>query len=317
ILACIKRLLRETLPDSDSVKSIEVLETLERFMQREGIRDHFLHSFQVFLLGCIILDYHYGKFSAWYSNCFGGSSSVKIEDTWLLASLLHDAKYPFQNISKWSGLGPGTGYAIKLETPRRRAQLLGSLFQHSRRMKTKNTWHSDLVDRLRNPDIEKIAIAQVSPSSPNLPNHAAISSFSLLAKESILPPVIFCQEICPAALAIFLHDSAVWSDMTKAGNLLPLEMKQFPLAFLLIYCDGLQEWGRRSGNDPQGKNSCLLDLKIDEKSVTTRIWFNDPANAIMMEVQHARILNEIVVPSEIDFKCEVNITSPVATKPIR
>ena len=139
------------------------------------------------------------------------------------------------------------------------------------------------------------------------PNHAAMGSFALLGKESLLPQRLFCEQVCPAALAIFMHDKHVWADMSKKG-LLPFDITHFPLTFLLIYCDGLQEWGRPGGTaDPEGQKSALINLEFADLSVTPVIWFAENASAAMTQLLHKTILKDVMTATCLRFGCKVII----------
>src|SRR2546426_1856148 len=61
-------------------------------------RDHFIHSFQDFLLGALILDRYYDKFSKWYSESLMENPDTDLESSWLLATIFHDRMRPLKEI---------------------------------------------------------------------------------------------------------------------------------------------------------------------------------------------------------------------------
>ena len=53
-------------------------------------REHFLHSFQTFLLGAIVIDKNYDLFNGWYSERFQRTGDIVIDLPWFFTSLFHD-----------------------------------------------------------------------------------------------------------------------------------------------------------------------------------------------------------------------------------
>lgn len=72
---------------------------VENILQRDEIyREHFVHQFQVFLIGAYILDKIHNKFAKKFEKEHDGS---KIENVWLIASTFHDFSYGLQNFDTW------------------------------------------------------------------------------------------------------------------------------------------------------------------------------------------------------------------------
>lgn len=73
---------------------------VENILQRnEKYREHFVHQFQVFLLGTYILDIFYTSVSKKFLEKHG----CEIEKAWLAASAFHDFNYGLQNFNEWLG----------------------------------------------------------------------------------------------------------------------------------------------------------------------------------------------------------------------
>ena len=71
---------------------------VENILQREEkYRDHFVHQFQVFLIGAYILDKIYSDIA----DDFEEKYACKIENVWLAASTFHDFSYGLQNFDTW------------------------------------------------------------------------------------------------------------------------------------------------------------------------------------------------------------------------
>ncbi len=99
--------LPKSMPLSDILKS---LEQAQRALNTKG-RDHILHQFQVFLLGCLIIRKYEDKFINCFSKSFeeiGGEykdiekdsaeCSYLLKMAWFLCSTLHDVGYPVQDV---------------------------------------------------------------------------------------------------------------------------------------------------------------------------------------------------------------------------
>jgi hypothetical protein len=70
----------------------------ENILQRDKkYREHFVHQFQVFLIGSYILDSIYNDVSEKFQETHG----CKIEDVWLAASTFHDFSYGLQKFDTW------------------------------------------------------------------------------------------------------------------------------------------------------------------------------------------------------------------------
>ena len=72
---------------------------VENILQRDEVyREHFVHQFQVFLIGAYILDKIHPKIAKKFEEQHDGS---KIENVWLIASTFHDFSYGLQNFDTW------------------------------------------------------------------------------------------------------------------------------------------------------------------------------------------------------------------------
>jgi len=101
---CFGELWKLLWKDYPQVKDIKgyplILQEFEHFLQQfsKRYREHFVHQFQVFLMGTVIFD-------KVRDICFSGLEKKevkKIIQNWLLASSIHDLTYPLQEYDKWS-----------------------------------------------------------------------------------------------------------------------------------------------------------------------------------------------------------------------
>jgi hypothetical protein len=258
-------------------------------------RDHYLHQFQVFLLGLYIVDKLYEDFAIKY-NC------KKPEISWLIISSFHDIAYPVQLYDEWSGkffkqiFGVSEDIAhidlkskfVEQSFMNCTNSLIARLSSVFFKEKLEGNWLSkkrELVQFF----YEKITKAK---------NHCILSSVSLLKmvqdeykKRITIGKTkfedIYQDIIIPSALAIALHDGKIWQELKDKGKWqklkekVPLPFLRFdddPLSFLLIFCDNIQEWGRPSQTqigekEERRKKFYLGDLKYDpKKGFDITIW---------------------------------------------
>ena len=245
-------------------------------------REHFLHQFQVFLLGACIID----ELKDYDNGVFKNYSSV--ENIWLITSTYHDFNYSIQKYEEWtlnffketlmldineekdgkSEVHPGP---LKLENIFVRQNFL---------LKTKTLWENlgcEMNSKTVRFFYEKAILER---------NHGLLSALSLLKLFDKGRHKLNSEEINCAASAIAIHDDKIWgclcgkvicSICKNEGNNSCAEWeKEFadgksvmencefsvnPIAFLLIFCDTVQEWGR-IGRDYEKIKAKLKSIRV-------------------------------------------------------
>jgi len=265
---------------------------------REGgriYRDHYIHQFQVFLLGLYVIDKIYDDFVKKH-NC------KKPEISWLMISSFHDMAYPVQLYDEWSSkffhkiFGVPKGIArIELKSKFVEQSFMNCtnclIAKLCSKEELKGDWLAKKKELLRF-FYEKITEAK---------NHCILSSMSLLKilREEYENKITIgdmdfehiCEDIIiPSALAIAIHAEEVWGGLRDKGKWqkrkteVPLPVLRFeddPLSFLLIFCDSIQEWGRPSQSqaaekDRKRKRFYLRDLQYNPKrGFDVTIWTPD------------------------------------------
>ncbi len=255
-------------------------------------RDHYIHQFQVFLLGLYVIDKIYDDFVKKY-NC------RKPEISWLMVSSFHDMAYPVQRYDEWSS----KFFHEIFRVPEGMAHIeLKSMFVEQSFMNCTNC----LIVKLCKEELKGDWLAKKKEllqffhkKITKAKNHCILSSVSLLKilrgeeykNEIIIGDMDFEQYwediIVPSALAIAIHDGEVWRGLKDKGvwqklkeevPLPVLRFEDYPLSFLLIFCDSIQEWGRPSQpqaaeKDKKGKRFYLRDLQYDpQKGFNVTIW---------------------------------------------
>lgn len=233
-------------------------------------RDHYLHQFQVFLLGLHIIDKFYEKLKF---------DEVK-EKQWLVASSFHDVAYPVQLYDGWSkkffeevfdisdvGMADLKSSFIDKTLLSSMGYMINSLCTTHLDRKLTGNWldeEQDLVQFF----YKKITMVK---------HHCVLSAISLLKKASTsgCDSSLLKEVFVPATLAILLHDKEVWKELKEQHGLAQIEFDMDPIAFLLLFCDCIQEWGRprEADNDAEEKQRFLLDkFEKSDKKYSLTIW---------------------------------------------
>jgi hypothetical protein len=250
---------------------------LREIFSDSGYRDHFLHEFQVFLMGTYIID----KIKPALDQI-----ELPYEDigkTWLLASTFHDVAYPIQKYNDFSReffkafLSVDNLAPLELKSHVIQDSLLSCLgeiicyflLRHRNKKETPARWHKEK-------DLVQFFHKKVTESL----NHGVIAGISLLkiAELHNISEEIIRSIFLPAALAISLHHRG-WK-CEKGGKeediLKALKLKNDPISYILIFCDAVQEWGRPRSNGVSGKASEkdfeLKHFHFEKNKFNFKIW---------------------------------------------
>lgn len=250
-----------------------------------GYRDHMVHPFQVFLMGSIIIDRFYEKFRTAYETRLQNSEYGDMDFAWMLCSTFHDFCYPIQmyelvnqQLFKKFLQVEETYMLPRLQTERillQKGQLkfldqLTSLFCHCLNEQGNQTWTFDSECKIDD-GFRSMLLKEIAENK----NHAPLSALTLLnmissEKEVYARPdyiqKTFSTAIFPAGLAIALHDMDILKSLPHNQSLL---FKTMPIAFLLVYCDTAQDFGRSN------QDYCTLkSLSFDNNLVETSLVFS-------------------------------------------
>jgi len=235
-------------------------------------RDHYLHQFQVFLLGATIIDklYNTGPIQTFEQQC-----DCKLEYAWLAASTYHDFNYAIQDFKTWT-----TNFLKKtlhvtepspLELDIEKVVLRDEFLQKIQGL-FKAIGCDEIDDHLLRFILGRVALDK---------NHAVIGAFTFLNKFKGRGRLKI-SAANHAAASILLHDEKNWrylcgepiTDKCRKWEreflnckLLPqLRFDTFPLAFLLAFCDSVQEWGRE-GRDYNSAGARLEEIELDDNKI--------------------------------------------------
>lgn len=270
-------------------EGLNILSLLEEVCQTiAGKREHFVHSFQTFLLGSVIIDRFYASFNKMYSSCF--SCEASLESAWFFTSVFHDVTFPFQHIRSWSGLGD----LLQID-PRGISRFvpafLNSFLERIRTQKVGRDW---------NPTMDSSRGLQSAVFPRHRMNHAVTSAIYLFEIGNRLESGIKLTGIYPAALAILVHDQTLWMDLIR-NAIFPMNMSRFPLVALLLYCDNIQEWAREQFGD----TSSLDGITFGTEGVSNRIWLEDVVANLVTRSRHNLIFGKLIDLEDFVLECDL------------
>lgn len=231
------------------VSSFDILRRFEKFLYE--IRDHYFHSFHIFLLGLLIINFYKDEFIGFYRNIFPKYRHLLLEYTWLLTSIFHDVGYPITKIDdlREDIFGIRTIHSEK-ETSnvwddpiyKENLKQLVSLFKFSLSAgRHKIDWYPEVFGTA-DTSLEQI-FREVFYES-----HGVAGCFRFLVdifcearrEENAEKRLFLINHIYPAALSIALHDAGFRERLSKIG-IKKIKLSRFPFAALLTYLDSLQE----------------------------------------------------------------------------
>jgi hypothetical protein len=261
----------------------------ETLFQLPGYRDHFIHQYQVFLLGTVIIDglnkISKKKGTRTFSQVYHKSLNISVEDTevadaaWLITSTFHDIAYTIQRgddlfnmfFDKFMGLGEKVVDRIELDkiiSDHHYAKLIDQLSDfYCCLKKGKSQWVYNPSDTSTISVDDNFRTALLR-SLLEYRDHGVLGALILL-HQSDASRKEYSSVIYPSALAISLHKDLLFEmhdDIVFERN---------PLAFLLRYCDLVQEWGRGEENmlqAPELKNIAVYygdDSRIHVETKTS------------------------------------------------
>jgi hypothetical protein len=256
---------------------LNLLRFFEQNNPRRTARDHYFHTFNNFLLGCIILDKCHDAFEEFRQSSLHGADCSN-EYVWLLTVLFHDVGYPIQKrdetlemIYGVPGIGAEQANAEKKqawESPEyriSRAQLV-SLYDHLSQPNINSGWSADVFG-VQNHPLDKALERSFLEKG-----HGAASCMRMLAgffrnvPNSAGQRQFLIRHIFLAGLSIPFHDWPVRKFLRELG-ILKLRTSRFPFASLLMFVDSIQEDRRGNAQAPD----ILSGIDVENNRVEAQI----------------------------------------------
>lgn len=303
------------LTDDNSTKSKPLAKILdysvfERLLRKqEGYREHLIHQFQVFLLGCYFidcdLDFFLDLYERKYINDAKSDRDQKIEKlgfSWFLASFMHDFGYYFIKFNPlfddlfkdtWhieSPIQSNFENLIKGENVIKDIQLLTNAAMEL--LELDNDFNNNF------PSFERMLIEKLTNEEKL--NHGLFSAF-LLFRSIMSDRKRHDKNIIYPIVGIALHDWKIWRESTA----LPSQyVRQYDLNFkfifekqiitaLLIICDNIQEWGRPDYfSDPDGNDLNETHNENDIVFDLHEIKFKEGVFEIVLKIDEDNPINQ-------------------------
>jgi len=288
--------------------------------KKKPYRDHYLHQFQVFLLGLGIID----KLISGNHQDIGNYPNI--DKQWLITSSFHDMAYPLQLYDVWAR----EFFEKSLGIPDIGISDLKSHFVEKSLLSTLGFLVTELCKKHFGEPLEgnwlhkeKDLVLFLYDRVTRLKHHCLLSSIFLLRQAQLLErPDLLDDLFVPAGLAIALHHheriwkplghgrDEIWRNLPKNRRLSSLAFKTNPLAFILIFCDCVQEWGRPtlqkeslSGEEKRfvlskctiDTSGCLIEIKTPQLARTDK-RFKDK------DTELGNLENFLIAPAGMDFK---------------
>jgi hypothetical protein len=258
VLDALHSLWVEKYEKQEVYRRFEIYQEFEKILFKDPrYRDHFIHQFQVFLLGITIIDKHYDAIKKSYSRIFKNISGKNIDFGWLLAATFHDIGYLIQQFDKWLNaffkeflniqdlpIALDLGKLFLIRNFQEYIDKLTSLYRTLYQNDSIKDWIYDGPHQFDN-NFRKLLTTKLVEDR----NHGIISSLILLDRIENsryagdieeYKNTTFSSVVIPAGLSIALHDKAIF----QSENLNVIDFQKDPLSFILIYSDTIQEWGR-------------------------------------------------------------------------
>ncbi len=272
VVKYVKILWENHLAFKKITSSFDFYEKFENILMLDmDYRDHFLHQFQVFLLGTLIIDGIFDKYFKCYKVCHHELTKKCVFESWLMASTFHDFAYPLERYSNYNDeifklilntkKSPTITGFEKITTEKYVLEYLDQIDSLLKCYTSERVNWQCKSPHTTNEELRRFLLNKIVHEK----NHGVLSGLSLLIKsekESIDENIVSCK-LYPAALAISIHDEGIWQplrgkkpswrggakvtweeEFRKIEYMNHLDFSMQPLSFMLIYCDTAQEFGR-------------------------------------------------------------------------
>lgn len=250
--------------------------------ETEGYRDHFMHSFHVFLIGYMIFN-HIGldEIRSWLNDylkyipdpynqlVLDNDSILRI---WFLTAFLHDATYVFQKFDE--GVDNFTkrewGHSLKILGDRHAfIDVLDKRLPFGRYLGEMLEFFKCKSGTNRN------EILPYYLDAVRMNDHGVLSSLWLLGKWSEEIGAITKRQLenYLSALAISFHNRIIFKYL-KENSQHRIYFESFPIPFLLAYCDTAQVWGRRTKEMEKDVKIQMVEIELSDKIITLSLFYS-------------------------------------------
>jgi hypothetical protein len=302
---CIESIFR-SLDLNVCCEPLLISKDLQKMARRKGeSRDHFLHEFQTFLIGALILDGYTRSPSSPFILC---GRYRRLDIPWLIASIFHDFGFDLANLESCVNIPAGE---LKYEPKGnvRFSALLNSLYDFQKNTDNLDNWNPDSYI-VGSSDLERILFSAALEKSSSKTgerlraNHGALSAHNIAclaervsAQRPNLAPIFISS-----ALSASLHDKNLWPELFS-GSILPLDASRFPLLYLLVLCDTLAEAGRPRTAKIEREDAVLASFSIQGNIVRSSVWFPKLERACTMNFWSHFVQERCFANALLRFEC--------------
>jgi len=307
----------------------------------DNYRDHVMHQFHVFILGYLILysdiEYFHKLIYKNYDKKIKTNpkpepnipilKKIDMIRIWALASLFHDCGYIFEKLPQGFKNFSNTVLGKELE-PKfmwEKTILANDILATLSRISEYNVECE--VNSLKTQDLFGILLQKAILMN----DHGVVSAIILLKQESLYPSGYENVEnieiiVNIASIAIAMHNKPVFKEAEERSNQ-GICLSRNPIAFLLIYCDTVQEWGRKKSSFEK-KNTWIIPrlediefLKDAQGKWSFKVTLNYPANfkgnppdIIELQKSIEPAMNNLVTEYDCSFEIDYIIRSSKVTR---
>jgi len=286
------------MPDSFMEYYIEEYKKREGALQSiSGYREHFVHPFLVFVLGFILLA-RLREEDAPFPALVGKKGGKEELKAWFATAMYHDIGYPVEKVERLIAdfLDTSFNHDIPCQFDSNALLLAGE-----------NIWHIDALSALFGKKASPGNVASEKRHASRLFERWFHEKLLKDHDHGVLGALILLDNalkhekrpwVRRAALAIALH---TWQGTDPlcidCGR---LRADQFPLAFLLAFCDVAQEWGRNTlpqraqqvkpGAVRLAADTKLTGVKVTRQRVNVQLQYAIARNT---EVEDKQTLDDV------------------------
>jgi hypothetical protein len=292
--------------------------------KKHPYRDHYLHQFQVFMLGSAIID---KLMSSKHKDVV---KPQFIDKQWLVTSSFHDVAYPLQLYDSWAkdffkeslgiqdlGVSDIKSYFVEKSLLSSVGFIIDEFCKRHFKERLSGNWLNE----------EKNLLLFFYDRITKHKHHSTLGSIFLLKQAQEKSPENLETIFVPSALAIALHHydevfknvyeannelDKAWENLPDNRKIKTIDFVIDPLTFILMYCDCAQDWGRPKANQKprvegiEGQNFVLDNCCVSDDQCSIRLVSpgleSIDEDFIRMETEIRNLKKMLRTPKNFDFR---------------